>query len=265
MGGYNSADPVRVDRLKTLGLYDSSLIVLQADHGSVFDPIVGGVAKSGLPIRMPTLLTVKPPGMQGALKISHVPSNVADVPATILGILGLAHRFKGTSVFELEGDPNRKRMHVTYVGGAEDPLVIRRTGSGGSIHESANWSMTDQFPVAQVAPEEYEWGEAVQFGIEGNAAAYVGRGWTTPGSRHGWNSGHEASLNFLVPPTASDLELEMKLKPFLAPGRDDEQPGFAQSPRTFVDGVWGRSSVLMRPGACSHRAGIALRTRIAVA
>ena len=170
-----------LERLKALGLYDSSLIVLQGDHGSIFEPIVEGVAKSGLPVRTPALLTVKPPNAHGALELSHVPSNVADVAATIEGLLDLERTFQGTSVFELGNDPARERYYVSYQGGKEDPELLRRKLVGGSLYESANWSVVDQIQVAQEAPEQYQWGEPIQFGIEGNATPYLGIGWDDAG------------------------------------------------------------------------------------
>jgi hypothetical protein len=212
-----------LQRLKDLDIYDASLIVLQGDHGSIFDPIVEGEAKPGLPIRMPALLTIKPPMARGALKISHAPTNVADVPATIQSILELTREFPGASVFDLEPNTDRTRDFVTYLGGEEDPLLRRQKLSGGSIYEASNWSIVDEITVADNEVQVYDWGDTIQFGVEGNASRYLGYGWTTSGSEHGWNNGTEASLNFVLEPTDANVELEILLRPFLAPGLVDQQ------------------------------------------
>jgi hypothetical protein len=211
-----------LDRLRELGLYDSALIVLQGDHGSRFDPIVDGVAKPGLPLRSPALLTVKPPGAKGPLRLSRVPSSVSDVPATLQALLGLEHEFPGTSVYELTEGEERERLYIVYRGDQEDPEILQYRLMG-SVYGSENWSLKGKVRVAQDVMEEYKWGEPVQFGVAGNATPYLGTGWTTPMSRSSWNNGTEASLNFLLPPTQSELELEIHLKPFLFPGVLDRQ------------------------------------------
>ena len=70
---------------------------------------------------------------------------------------------------------------------------------------------------------EVEWGSSINVGGKGTAAPYLGYGWSEPESTHNWSDGNEASLEFLIEPTDSDLELELKLKPFLVPGKVDQQ------------------------------------------
>ncbi len=80
-----------------------------------------------------------------------------------------------------------------------------------------------QVEVTQEALREVEWGSPINFGVEGTAATYLGYGWSKPESQHNWSDGKEASFDFLIEPTDADLELELKLRPFLVPGKVDQQ------------------------------------------
>ena len=87
-------------KLRELGLYDSSLIVVSSDHGVALPPegfpgdrdIFGGPLSemSGSSL---ALLVVKPPHSTGPLRISASPSAISDVPATIVDTLGLENPF----------------------------------------------------------------------------------------------------------------------------------------------------------------------------
>jgi hypothetical protein len=212
-----------LERLKSLGLYESSMIVLQGDHGSQFEPIFDGVAKPGLPKRMPALLVIKPPGAVGPLQFSRAPTTVADVPATIQATLGLERDFPGVSAFELQPGTPRERLYVAYLDDGEDEFLTRRMIVEGSIYDADHWSMKDKVEVAREPRREMKWGLPLTFGVAGTAAPFLGYGWSAPGSSHRWNNGKEASFNFLIEPTGADLTLEMRLRPFLVPGKVEQQ------------------------------------------
>ena len=105
-----------LERLKEVGVYDSALIVIQADHGLYGAPfhlndraqraegyaIEPTMAASALP-----LLMVKAPGARGPMKVSHAPVMLRDLPATIAATLGLHVTFPGTSVFDVREDAQR--------------------------------------------------------------------------------------------------------------------------------------------------------------
>lgn len=115
------------EKLKSLGIYDSSLIVLQADHGAGVELAMKGtndelgsdgfisgdyftrVAASALP-----LLAIKPPHSDGPLKISNAQVMLTDIPATISSILDLNERFPGISVFDLDPEEVRERKNYYY-------------------------------------------------------------------------------------------------------------------------------------------------------
>jgi len=114
-----------LDRLRNRGLYDSSLIILQSDHGlgqkitmtnmdnpgdevnfieNISLPVIAGFALA--------LMAIKPPHNRDNLNISRAQVSLTDIPATISSILNLDDKFDGRSVFEV--DPNEVRERRFY-------------------------------------------------------------------------------------------------------------------------------------------------------
>ena len=108
-------------RMKELGIYDESLIVLMGDHGAwvPVDTLRNGDAKAAdvdamtVAMAMP-VLAIKRPGDDAEFQVSTAPTSIVDIPATIDGILNLGAEFDGVSVFEIGPDKNRTRTHLTY-------------------------------------------------------------------------------------------------------------------------------------------------------
>lgn len=102
-------------RIKELGLWENSMVVISADHGvrvnfGHYKKIKGipDIAKA-LPI-----LLVKPFGKHGHLKRSNAPGMLLDLSNTIATELGLAHNFPGSSLFELKEGQKRERIFRHY-------------------------------------------------------------------------------------------------------------------------------------------------------
>jgi hypothetical protein len=110
-----------VDRLKELGLYDSSLIVISSDHGightsprfTHSRPMPSG-ALSRIAGKALALLIVKPPDSRGPVRISHAPTAISDVPATVLDILGVRHNLPGEPALRLAENAARARTFAFY-------------------------------------------------------------------------------------------------------------------------------------------------------
>jgi len=206
-----------LDKLQELGLYDSSLLVIHGDHGSNFPPVIDGEEVSLGVARVPTLLAVKPPRSTGSLRVSKAQSSVADIPATVLALLGIRHDLRGESVFSLDESESRVREFFVYTTAGGEPRVKTYTVEG-SIFESASWTKGLVRRVLNERPV-YAWGDEVHFGIEGNSGPYRGKGWSGPYKRVTWNNGDRASLRFLVKPPQEDIRLEMKFIPCIYPGK----------------------------------------------
>ena len=108
------------DRLKTLGRYDSSIIVFQSDHGSAWRPdqssaiesfpldVDKAYAELGHTLEsdeflaiLDALLIVKPGGAAAqGIKVSDLGVQLIDVPATVIDLAGLGQSYgEGHSVF----------------------------------------------------------------------------------------------------------------------------------------------------------------------
>ena len=127
-----------LDRLRALGVYDSSMIVISSDHGIALPPtgftddreVFGGPLSSLVGSAL-ALLVVKPPQSSGPLRISGAPTTITDIPATIVDTLGLKNPFPGTPASKLDERAARPRSFATYP------------------WRSADWH-ADQFPYMDV-------------------------------------------------------------------------------------------------------------------
>jgi hypothetical protein len=107
--------------MRDLGIYEQSLIVLMGDHGAwvPVDKLMNeqdnrtGVIPMAVAMATP-VLAIKPPGVSGDLQVSHAPTSVIDIPATISKLLGLETQFVGTPVFSISDEAPRLRRHLTY-------------------------------------------------------------------------------------------------------------------------------------------------------
>lgn len=97
-----------IQHLKELGLYDSSTIIITADHGSS-----GG----GLTLDFPQgtavpLLIVKPAGSFGeVLKVSSAPVSHTEFMPTVLDGFSFEYTNYGNTVFDIKEDENRNRLY----------------------------------------------------------------------------------------------------------------------------------------------------------
>jgi hypothetical protein len=115
-----------IARLRALGIYDNTTIVISGDHGTFIAP--GSIASGspdakrayamGLP---PTnigqarpLLLVKPAHASGALRHSSAPSWIIDTPATIADAAGIPAQLPGTSAFRIDPAAPRERRFNVY-------------------------------------------------------------------------------------------------------------------------------------------------------
>jgi hypothetical protein len=113
-------------RLRALGIYDNTTIVISGDHGTFLAPrfMVANKSEAALAYRRglpPTmigharpLLLVKPAHARGALRISQAPTWVADTPATIADAAGMRASLPGLSALRLEEGAGRERRYYSY-------------------------------------------------------------------------------------------------------------------------------------------------------
>lgn len=195
-----------LDKLRELGLYDSSMIVISSDHGVALPPegftpdrdVFGGplseMAGSAL-----ALLIVKPPNGNGPVRVSEAPTTISDIPATIVDTLGLKNPFSGTSALKLDEHAPRPRQFATYLWSSAEwqadffPYMDLFTVDG-SVTDGAAWKTEEPIYAPKTTPEGRSRGF---YRPERGAPGEVFR-WSTP-------------LAFLhQPPEAHGVELKVR-------------------------------------------------------
>ena len=106
-----------MERLRQLGAYDNTMIILSSDHGSYY----GTSARDGqgeLNYRQTTAmstLVIKPFDSRGILATSSAPVSLLDIPNTVLSALGTDLVPEGMDILSLEEDQPRVREYMHYV------------------------------------------------------------------------------------------------------------------------------------------------------
>ena len=233
-----------IAKLKSLGIYDKSLIILQADHGywkipdsakqimlrnmdkkmqgafADYEEYFAQVVCSSLP-----LLAVKRPYDVGPLRISEAQVMLTDIPATISSILNLDAPFTGQSVFEIEPKETRVREFHYYeklnsVGNQYfdriDEYFIE-----GSVFDRVSW----QLGLTYLSPNQSFNAREINFGSSA-AHSFLRFGWSYDGkdSKEGltfnWALGNSASLLLSLPKDeVVVLSANVKAPKFLRPQR----------------------------------------------
>jgi hypothetical protein len=112
-----------LDRLRALGVYDESVIVVTSDHGwrvpRRHHPLAGVATPAGnlqsVALTAMPLLVVKPRGAAGPLRTSIAPTSITDVAATIADLAGLpAGLFPGQPALKIEEDVRRSRSFAFH-------------------------------------------------------------------------------------------------------------------------------------------------------
>ena len=104
-----------IRKMKEMGVYDNSLIVVSADHGLRVnfghykkEPGQYEIAKA-LP-----LLLIKPPNSKTPLLVSEAPAQLTDLAKTVLASLSEKEAFPGKDVFSLNPQEPRERLFSSY-------------------------------------------------------------------------------------------------------------------------------------------------------
>jgi hypothetical protein len=153
MGSYNVVFEY-LKQLKTLGLYDSSTIIIMADHG---DSVAGSLfPESGGPIV--ASLFIKPSGSSGtALKMNNAPLSPENLRATIIEQVGGDYLSYGPTVFEVDEDDStiarlyyKLTEHDTQYGRYTVLSVV------GDAKDARNWTVLEEMlRVDSTRPARY--------------------------------------------------------------------------------------------------------------
>lgn len=226
-----------LDKLRTLAIYDPSLIIIQSDHGSGesfrmreagsdrwIDSLKSELRAWGgvLP-----LLLVKPANSADPLRVSEAPVELNDIPATFTGLLGLPDAFDGRNVFAVKSGEERQRRYYREM---SKRSRAARTGYfeslqeyiiSGSVFRESSWQVgkTYRKPNAH-RNRNYTWGTRLRFGTKGNVHPFLLDGWSVPGKNGTWTAAGTVSVGLEVdPPEHDTVSLSATLFPFIVPDK----------------------------------------------
>ncbi len=229
-----------LNQLKVLGVYDNSMILIHGDHGGgvPFDMLLENGDKTtstdvlyrmwGNPL---PLVLIKKPGAQGSLQISNKQVQLLDIPTTVAEQFGLDNNFPGTSMFAENNNADVDRVFysskIKRNEAAAKDYFDEFTGYHitGSIYELASWQETESYQAPLTNDSgKYVWGTEIAFGASGNFRQFQAGGWVISAARDiTWTEGTNAGLSINFPETKTSVNMRVRLKPLLAPGKLDRQ------------------------------------------
>lgn len=233
-----------LEKLKSIGIYDNSLIIIQADHGvripvnnrrsdqQIGEVKFGTLIGSALP-----LMIIKLPHSNGALRTSSAQVMLTDIPATISSVLGLSEKFPGRSIFEIDPSQDRERRYYHYnwdesMGPGSYFTTFIEYIINGSVFKKDSWRLSAmQYPgvlkVEKIFGNNefvpYQWGSTIKFGLLGNSQPYEIAGWSLPYEGLTWTVGKSATLIMPITTPKSSISLKATLTPLLMPGKLEKQ------------------------------------------
>jgi len=211
-----------LSRLKSLGLYDTATILLHGDHGVGMEPRVSGLPTTKRMGKVATLLTIKPEAARGPLRATTAQTSLADIPATLMDLLGIAHPYPGDSIVKIDPSEDRTRRVVFVTDRASNAPAVERWLVRGSVYDPNSWRQLETRKVDK-SIQPYEWGAKLNFGIAGNGDSYLARGWSTTSPTLHWNDGGTAEMTLDVKPTDRNVVFELVFFPYIVPGKVDLQ------------------------------------------
>jgi hypothetical protein len=144
-----------LDRLKDVGIYDETFVVISSDHGIGYPPPefvnnrhtpMGEVAR--IAGNAMSLLVVKPLNSDGPVRISRAATIITDIPATILDGVGVARDVPGEPALKLPEHAARVRPWAFYDWERDDwgqnyfP-TLDLIEIDGPVLDGNNWTLLD--------------------------------------------------------------------------------------------------------------------------
>ena len=210
------------DKLRELGIFDETAIIISGDHGVNIEPDDNEGLKANASLyagvigaARPTLM-VKPLKDQGPFKVSDLPTSLIDIAPTALDLVGLRGDYAGQSVLEIDPEPERTRIFNRYTSAefwTGDAISNEVWVVKGTVRNLENWSLRDVF-YKNSAPADYT-------SINYNSAYETSRGLSLnraePDAESSWIGGSEFSI--LVgteqPGLTARIELELSMPDFM--------------------------------------------------
>jgi len=222
-------------KLKQIGVYDDTLIVIHADHGSWFDftkvKDVGENRPSAWDMsRSSALLMVKPVKATGSLVYSDAPASLADIRPTILSALEFSAEQPG--VLPLEGRSSGGLDLRHLADGARRDRQYWGFEWKGALSERDFLPKSNRFLVRGNHSEQDSWihegasigscvytlGSIVEFRDQAPSPFCTSSGLSKSEAQHTWTDGSTVTLRFdldLTNYTDGDLRLRLRSGAFV--------------------------------------------------
>ena len=209
-----------LDRLRSLDIYDSSLIVVSSDHGTALDPRGFAGQSDSLPLRRgpstaslghiagtaKAIMMIKPPGAAGPLVVSQAPTMQSDLPATVFDVLGLSHGFSGQPMLQRDPDEQRSRTYSMYDVNQRFPAgYLKRLDLltiDGSLLDAGLWNFSRSImpPDADYSASDIDLGAR-----EARRFLGPGWGWVSQGGTFALGQGRQAAIFVTLPGESTEL------------------------------------------------------------
>lgn len=220
-----------LERLRSLGVYDDTMIFVVGDHGAGFQgqefiPRPGAPASERddavtQPARINALplILVKPFAASGSLRTSDAPVSLADIPATAFRALGLDVKAPGEPMFVVDASAVRERKYLIYAGrdiysyyGDMDEYLVSGLGWTDGAWRRSGKVFTKRGTVFR-RRDTYRYGSPLDMKLGGSGLPYLEYGWHVPDTGLIWTSGRRALMVLPVEPRRGDLTLTVLFRP----------------------------------------------------
>ena len=226
-------------KLKEMGLYDKTLIIISGDHGSGNRyTIQRNLEKDVDPYRIDTpdfvvsvglpLLLIKPLNSHKDFTVSDAPVSLMDISKTILDSVGIDHDCKGKNILKVNSKEKRKRYFYFHnyfkvkntVGNDEGYYsTFTEYEINGNAWDSKNWKKTNRFfeknKTVKIDPEPIQLGDRISFKYDSKGVLYQKYGWSIPEKTGTWIVKKKAYLKIPVHHIEKDFLIDFScVSPF---------------------------------------------------
>jgi hypothetical protein len=223
-----------LSKIKSLGLYDRSMIIVSADHGAGWlneelkETFSESEISASVVAYASAALLIKPYQSRGPLLYSEVHSSLLDIPTTILSAHGINVDYtddgvdKGRNIFELEKSELRPRDYYHYTWKNEYWALstlppLSNYHIVGDLKEPESWSFEPEVgePLTCGQTELFSDVQSDVVALRGlSAAEHWGR----------WSDGSLVILAFAAPSEACGSDtLELELRAYTPPEHPTQQ------------------------------------------
>ena len=190
-----------LDELKEKGLYDSSTIIISADHGD-------------LDVQCRALLMIKEKNSSHDYEVSHVPVSMFDIGIYLAGLVGreLPDQTYGMKLSDLKEGMDRERHFFLNTSG-NSRVIIQEYVTNDDVHNKEAVREVGFYEDPEGLDTPYELGTELSFARDATGNKYTVKGFSTNTGFRTILVGHSAEMRIPIanPPKEGDLNIQIKL------------------------------------------------------